>query len=201
MAKTTKLPKKVAGYKVPKSIRKSKLLRALLNNPLGRDVLANALTAGAGAAAAVLVQNREEVAPAGIKGTKKGMQAAGLAGEAAQSAATAMIGVVRDAAHVFCQRRKRSNAGKQAPKKAGRELERGSRKKGYPARSGLPRPVERWLLRRHDETALQRITSTAVMRALGVLLRHYPGAAAGVLGAALHRREGPPSQKSAMPCI
>ena len=100
MAKTTKLPKKVAGYKVPKSIRKSKMLRALLNNPVGRDVLANALTAGAGAAAAILVQNREEIAAAGAKrGTKKGIKAASLAGEAAQSAANAMIGVFRDAAH------------------------------------------------------------------------------------------------------
>jgi hypothetical protein len=101
MAKTTKLPKKVAGYRVPKSLRKSKLLRALLNHPLGRDVLANALTAGAGAAAAVLMQNREEIVTAGVKGTKKSIKAASLAGEAAQSAATAIIGVVRDAAHSF----------------------------------------------------------------------------------------------------
>ena len=43
MAKKIKLPKKVAGYRVPKSVRKSTLLRALLNNPMGRDVLANAL--------------------------------------------------------------------------------------------------------------------------------------------------------------
>ena len=102
MAKKIKLPKKVAGYRVPKSVRKSKLLRALLNNPLGRDVLANALTAGAGAAAAVLVQNREEVVETGKKGTKKagktGVEVAALATEAAQSAANAMIEVVQNAA-------------------------------------------------------------------------------------------------------
>ena len=102
MAKKIKLPKKVAGYRVPKSVRKSKLLRTLLNNPLGRDVLANALTAGAGAAAAVLVQNREDVVQTGKKGAKKAgkksVQAAALAAEAAQSAANAMIDVVRDAA-------------------------------------------------------------------------------------------------------
>ena len=71
MAKTIKLPKKVAGYRVPKSMRKSKLLRALLNNPMGRDVLANALTAGAGAAAAVLVQNREEIADGGRRRARR----------------------------------------------------------------------------------------------------------------------------------
>jgi len=84
---------------VPKSIRKSKLTRALLNNHIGRDVLANALTAGASAAAAVLLQNRHEVAEVGKKGAKKGVQAASLAAEAAHSAANAMIGVVREAAH------------------------------------------------------------------------------------------------------
>lgn len=101
MAKKIKLPKKVAGYKLPKSIRKSTLLRALLNNPVGRDVLANALTAGAGAAAAVLVGNREEIAGAGKKGAKTSVRAASLAAEAAQSAANAMIDVVRDAADSF----------------------------------------------------------------------------------------------------
>ena len=97
MAKKIKLPKKVAGYKVPKSIRKSKLLRMLLNNPVGRDVLANALTAGAGAAAAVLVGERRELAKVGKKGARNGTEIAGLATEAAQSAASAMIGVVREA--------------------------------------------------------------------------------------------------------
>ena len=69
-------------------------------------------------------------------------------------------------------------------KKGGREpLKSGSRKKGYTARSGLPRPVERWLLRRHDDTALHRITATAVLRAAGVLLRRHPRAALDVVGA------------------
>ena len=118
--KKIKLPKKVAGYRVPKSVRKSTLLRALLNNPMGRDVLANALTAGAGAAAAVLVENREDIAKAGKKGAKKGVQAAALAGEAAQSAVNAMIGVVRDAAHTFLPEGKQNatREGKRSPKKA-----------------------------------------------------------------------------------
>jgi hypothetical protein len=49
-------------------------------------VLANALTADA--ATAVLVQNREEIVTAGVKGTKKSIKAASLAGEAAQCAAS-----------------------------------------------------------------------------------------------------------------
>ena len=118
MAKKLKLPKKVAGYKVPKSVRKSKLLRSLMNNPLGRDVLANALTAGAGAAAAVLVENRDEVAQVGKKGAKKGVQAAALAVEAAQSAANAMIGVVREAAHVIMpESEKAGTPGNKRPKR------------------------------------------------------------------------------------
>ncbi|GLS30964.1 hypothetical protein SAMN04488498_11440 [Mesorhizobium albiziae] len=43
--------------------------------------------------------------------------------------------------------------------------------------------MERWLLRSHKDTALQRITSSAILRAFGVLLRHHPGAAFSMLGA------------------
>ena len=118
MAKKIKLPKKVAGYKVPKSVRKSKLLRALLNNSVGRDVLANALTAGAGAAAAVLIENRDEIATTGKKGARKGVRAASLAAEAAQSAANAMVGVVRDAAHTFLPEAKSSGESKRLKKAA-----------------------------------------------------------------------------------
>lgn len=97
MAKN-KLPKKIAGFRVPKSIRKSKMLRALLKSPMGRDILANAITAGAGAAAAVLVAERDEIKKAGRRGLKKSTGALGVAGEAIQSAASAAIGVVAEAA-------------------------------------------------------------------------------------------------------
>ena len=109
MAKKLKVPKKVAGYKIPKSVRKSKILKDMLNNPLGRDVLANALTAGAGAAAAVLVENREEIAHSAKNGAKRGAAAASLVAEAAQSAANAMISVVRDAANTFLPDAKQSS--------------------------------------------------------------------------------------------
>lgn len=46
MAKKHRIPKKVAGVKVPKGLRKSKALRAMMSSDVGRDVLANALKAG-----------------------------------------------------------------------------------------------------------------------------------------------------------
>ena len=60
MGRKNAIPKKIAGYKVPKSLRKSRLLKHLLRSPLGREILANALTAGAGAAAAAMFGMREE---------------------------------------------------------------------------------------------------------------------------------------------
>ena len=50
--KGTGMPKKVAGVKVPKAMRQSKSLGTLLNSGLGREILADALIAAAGAAAA-----------------------------------------------------------------------------------------------------------------------------------------------------
>jgi hypothetical protein len=100
-----KLPKKIGGFKVPKSMRRSPLLRGLLSSPLGRNLLANAITAGAGAAAAVLVRERNEIAgatkSAAKTGAKKSARAAGLAAEMVQSAASAVMGVVSNAAHTI----------------------------------------------------------------------------------------------------
>lgn len=98
MAKN-RIPKKVVGYKVPKAIRKSPVIRSLLASDIGRDVLANALTAGAGAAAAVLVTERQEIADTSKKGARKSAKALGIAGEAIRNAAQAATEVVRDAAH------------------------------------------------------------------------------------------------------
>jgi hypothetical protein len=105
MAKN-KLPKRIGGLKLPKPVRKSKVLRAMLSNPLGRDILANAITAGAGAAAAVLIEERKEVRKAGKKGLRKGAGAIGIARDAVQSAASAALGVVGDAAQSFLPERK-----------------------------------------------------------------------------------------------
>jgi len=55
--KKTKVPKKVAGVKVPKSVRKATIIDTVLNHPIGRAVLADALVAAAAAASAALVKH------------------------------------------------------------------------------------------------------------------------------------------------
>ena len=92
------IPKKIAGFKVPKAVRKSRLLRSLLENPLGRDIVANALTAGAGAAAAVLIEEREEIADATATGARRGAHTAARVRDAMESAADAAMDVIADAA-------------------------------------------------------------------------------------------------------
>ena len=92
------LPKKVAGYKVPKRLRRSRVLRSLLRSPMGRQITADALVAGAGAAAAVLVRDRDEAADAARTGVRKGGRAIATMTEAVESAADAVWGVISDAA-------------------------------------------------------------------------------------------------------
>ncbi len=98
MAKN-KIPKAIGGYKVPKTIRRSPMIKALLASDIGRNVLANALTAGAGAAAAVLIGDRGEIVDAAKTGTRKGARAMGIAGEALSRATEAAVAVVKDTAH------------------------------------------------------------------------------------------------------
>ena len=119
--KKAALPKKIAGVKVPRTVRKSRMLRAMLKNPMGRDLLANALVAGAGAAAAVLVEKREVVADAskstvkaGKKAGKKSYRAAQIAGHAMESAVSAMMGVVADAAHTIVPGNTKKRSGSKA---------------------------------------------------------------------------------------
>jgi Pyruvate/2-oxoacid:ferredoxin oxidoreductase gamma subunit len=116
MAKKVRIPKRVFGAKVPKLLRKSKMMRSLLHSPLGRDMLANAITAAAAAAATVLVEERETIAEAGSRGAKKGARAMGIAGEAVQSAAAAAMQVVGEAARSVLpeQQPKRKDRGKAA---------------------------------------------------------------------------------------
>ena len=106
-----KIPKKIAGYRVPKVVRKSPILKAMLKNKTGRDILAKALVAGAGAAAAVLVEDRKDVADAAKTGSKKSAKALGLVGEAFNRGSDAAIDVVREA------------AGSMLPKKLRKETE------------------------------------------------------------------------------
>ncbi|RWX20164.1 hypothetical protein EHI42_01795 [Rhizobium hidalgonense] len=95
MAKKNSIPKKIAGYKVPKALRKSSLINGLLGSDVGRGILANALTAAAGAAAAVLVEEHDEVAGAADRNMRKGRRALGTAGTAMSRAAEAAIEAVK----------------------------------------------------------------------------------------------------------
>jgi hypothetical protein len=99
MAKSNRIPKKVAGMKVPKMVRKSPVLQALLASEAGRQVLGQALMAGAAAAAGVLAGTKSDtVADASekvVRGTKKG---GSVARDALQSATGAMANVITDAA-------------------------------------------------------------------------------------------------------
>jgi hypothetical protein len=98
--KNTGLPKTVAGVKVPKAVRQSRSLGTLINSPLGREILADALIAAAAAAAAALTRTR----PAKIAGqavADAGSEAASTGKDAVQTAAGAVAGVVTDAARSF----------------------------------------------------------------------------------------------------
>jgi hypothetical protein len=59
--KADALPKSIAGVKVPKAVRKSSALGTLFNSELGREILADALLAAAGAAAAALYARAQPV--------------------------------------------------------------------------------------------------------------------------------------------
>lgn len=98
MGKKNAIPKKVAGYRIPKSLRKSRLLKHLLKSKVGREILANALTAGATAAAAALVSYREDIANSTVTGAKRGKRALAALSEAIHEGTNAMMGVVADAA-------------------------------------------------------------------------------------------------------
>ena len=115
--KKNRVPKRMVGVKIPKYMRNSSLMRALLGSSLGRDILANSITAGAGAAAAVLLREREAVADVGGKGLRKGAHAAAMVGEAMQSAASAAVDTVGAAARSILpeeERGRKKDYGKRA---------------------------------------------------------------------------------------
>ena len=95
-----KASKTVAGVKLPKTLRKS-ALGTLLTSQLGREVLADALIAAAGAAAAALVKNRPtaaQVSGAGKAAAAAGADAATATRDAVQDAAGMVAGIVTEAA-------------------------------------------------------------------------------------------------------
>jgi len=97
MAKSFKLPKKIAGVKIPKALRKpGKSLTAFLESPIGRQAAAAALTAMAGVLAGTSKPVQETVGDAGQAAGK----AAGNAGRAVANTSSAASGLMRDMAEV-----------------------------------------------------------------------------------------------------
>jgi hypothetical protein len=97
----TKVPKTIAGVKVPKVLRKSGWLDPLLADPQTREILADVLIAAAGAAAAALVKERpsmRQVAETGEAALGAGAEAGSAARDLVQEAASAAAGVITDAA-------------------------------------------------------------------------------------------------------
>lgn len=91
--------KKTAGTKIAKSVRKSGLLD-MINSNLGREILADALIAAAGAAAAALTRTRA-AKQAGSAVADAGSQAADATKDGMNTAAGAVAGVVTEAARHF----------------------------------------------------------------------------------------------------
>ena len=94
------IPKKVAGVKVPKAVRDSSSLSTLFNSALGREIIADALIAAAGAAAAALTRTRA-AKKAGNAVAETGGEAVSASAELMNTAAGAVAGVVTEAAKSF----------------------------------------------------------------------------------------------------
>jgi hypothetical protein len=100
----TKVPKKIAGVKVPKAVRKSKAFDTLLGSPFGREVLAGALVAAAGAAASYLMKHRPsagQVVGAGKATVEAGADAASATKDLTRAAAAALADLVTTASARF----------------------------------------------------------------------------------------------------
>ena len=103
-ARKAKVPKKLAGLRVPKSLRKSKALDTLLGSAFGREILAGALVAAAGAAATYLMKHRptaDQVRDAGEAVAEAGTQAAVLSKDLTMAAAGALAELVTAAVDRF----------------------------------------------------------------------------------------------------
>jgi hypothetical protein len=101
MTKKTKsrLPKTIAGVKVPKALRDSDWANGIIHSDAGRKLLADALMAAAGAAAAAILQHRpsaEQVAEAGEAAAKASRKAAGKAKDKTSRAAGKLADTVLD---------------------------------------------------------------------------------------------------------
>jgi hypothetical protein len=99
MGKKKRVPKKIAGVKLPKLLRSSSLVKALIGTKLGRQIFADALVAAAAAAAAALVAvSADDVGDATKKVASAGKGGAKRVKRAVKDAAGAMSEVISNAA-------------------------------------------------------------------------------------------------------
>ena len=165
-----KIPKTVAGFKVPKQIRKSSVVRSLLSSKTGREIAGRALIAGAGAAAAALVAERSDIADASKAAGRKGKRSLARVGEAAESGVGAAYDVVAEAARSFLPSRDDPGPSRSTKQEVGTTALKsdasGSRKHG---------------------SASSRIARAVALRGLSVLLRRHPRAALDVAAASAVR--------------
>ncbi|ASY58061.1 MULTISPECIES: hypothetical protein [Sinorhizobium] len=179
MGKKKRLPKEIAGVKIPKAWRKSKMLRSLMKTSPGRDLLAHSLTAGAGAAAAVLIGKQQKVTAVAKTVTRKGARSAGLWANALETAFSAAREVIRDADP---PKRRYKPAPLPADGADQDEAWRDDEEKG----GGL-KSIEGFLVRQYGDKFTSRVIVAASVRAISVLIREHPLIAARLLGVGLAR--------------
>jgi hypothetical protein len=109
MAKKNDIPRRIAGVKVPKALRKSVVLNSLLANEVGRQVLGEALVAGAAAAAKILADaDRVGMSETGSAVRTNAKQTGKIAADTMTSAMGTMAEVISDAGAPTFVRRHRS---------------------------------------------------------------------------------------------
>ena len=127
--KKLKVPKRVAGLKIPKQYRKLGAAQWFLNTPLGRNILADVLVAAAGAAAAALAKHRpseEQITHAGEAVAETGTHAAAATSDLVKTAVGALGSSVAEVArHVLPSgsEKPRKGEGKKASAEPNMDLE------------------------------------------------------------------------------
>ena len=126
MAKSskTKLPKTVAGIKIPKGLRKSGVLETLVGSQAGRQLLADAIMAAATAAASVLAGKAvRSVAQAHGDTARPAREGSG--GGSGDGPGGAIAGLITEAAEAMLSPRSEAPEGERTegrkPKKKGSE--------------------------------------------------------------------------------
>jgi hypothetical protein len=89
VAKAYKIPKKIAGVKVPSALRKSKTIKSFLKDADNRQMITRALVAAGGAIATALAEHR-----AGGKHVKQALHGAEEVGAGAAHTANSVSGAI-----------------------------------------------------------------------------------------------------------